>query len=133
MNKSERAVQIWPLLTLSATYRHVLSYDMLSRLIGVPRPGLGQLLEPIQSFCILRKLPALTSLVVSEVSGMPGEGFIASADVPAEQARVFSEQWLSRGVPTPEDLETAVRALPSSGRSLAELLRARDALRGPQT
>ena len=35
---------------------------LLGRLIGVPRQGLGQLLEPIQSFCIVKHLPALTSL-----------------------------------------------------------------------
>ena len=62
MTKGERAAQIWPLLTVSAARRQKLTYDLLGRLIGVPRQGLGQLLEPIQSFCIVKHLPALTSL-----------------------------------------------------------------------
>ena len=78
MKKEQRAAQIWPILTLCASQRQTLSYDLLGRPIGVSRPGLGQLLEPIQSFCILQRLPALTVLVVSENSGLPGEGFIAA-------------------------------------------------------
>ena len=75
MNSAERAAQIWPVLTLAARNRQILTYDLLSKLIGVPRAGLGQLLEPIQSFCLLNKFPPLTILVVSAESGMPGSGF----------------------------------------------------------
>jgi hypothetical protein len=99
----------------------LLAYDELSELIGVPRPGLGQLLEPIQSYCILKERPPLTSLVVSEVSGLPGEGFIAAANVSEAQARVFEYKWMGAHVPTPDELERAVVELPSNGRSLAEL------------
>src|SRR5262249_5096427 len=52
LTRSERATQIWPILTLCASRRQTLTYDLLGRLIGVPRQGLGQLLEPIQSYCI---------------------------------------------------------------------------------
>ncbi len=123
MTRSERAAQLWSLLAFCASTRHVLSYEIVSRLIGVPRQGLGQLLEPIQSYCILRELPPLTSLVVSEVSGLPGEGFIAAEDVPRAQAQVFEFDWLSHDAPTVDDLEVAANELPSSGRLLAELLR----------
>lgn len=129
MTRSERAAQIWPLLTFCATHRHVLTYELLSRLIGVLRPGLGQLLEPIQSYCILHDLPPLTSLVVSEITGLPGEGFMAAADLPEAQVRVFGYSWLDRGVPTPEELEQAVEALPSRGRALSDLLQLREQLR----
>jgi hypothetical protein len=122
MKKAERAAQIWPLLTLCASRGMLLAYEELSELIGVPPPGLGQLLEPIQSYCILKHLPALTSLVVSSVSGLPGEGFIAAADVPEAQARVFEYKWMGSQVPGPEELEAAVVELPSNGRSLTELL-----------
>ena len=121
MKKEQRAAQIWPILTLCASQRQTLSYDLLGRPIGVSRPGLGQLLEPIQSFCILQRLPALTVLVVSENSGLPGEGFIAAPDVPAEQAAVFKWPWLNGTPPTEEQLADAMRRLPSNGRSLAEL------------
>jgi len=123
MKKTERAAQIWSLLVLCASQRQILSYDLLSKLIGVPRPGLGQLLEPIQSYCIINRLPALTSLVVSENSGLPGEGFIAAPDLPSAQAEVFKFDWLSNQVPTVDDLELAVQKLPSNGQSLADLLK----------
>ena len=69
MTREQRAAQIWPILTLCATRRQSLTYDHLARLIGVLRPGLGQLLEPMQSYCILNSLPPLTVLVVSNVDG----------------------------------------------------------------
>lgn len=90
MTREQRAVQIWPLLTLCATRRQSLTYDQLGRHIGVPRQGLGQLLEPIQSFCIINNLPPLTVLVISDIDGVPGTGFIAAENVPGAQARVFS-------------------------------------------
>ena len=121
MKKSERAAQIWPLLSWCAAHRQTMSYDQLSKLIQVPRQGLGQLLEPIQSLCILRDLPALTSVVVGEKSGSPGEGFIAAADVAQAQADVYAYDWLSASTPGPDELEEAVRQLPSNGRSLSDL------------
>lgn len=121
MNRSQRSAQIWPLLSLCASQRQTLTYDLLSRLIGVPRPGLGQLLEPIQSLCILQELPPLTCLVVSGESGLPGAGFIGAADVPGAQQRCFAHDWLTMSTPTEEDFEQAVRRLPSNGQSLQEL------------
>ena len=121
MKREERAVQIWSLLIFSARNRQILSYDLLSKLIGVPRPGLGQLLEPIQSYCILNSLPALTSLVVSEITGLPGEGFIGAQDVSKAQAKVFNYEWLSGIYPKAEDFKEAVQKLPSNGRSLDAL------------
>ena len=121
MNRYERAAQIWPVLTLCATNRQVLTYDILGKLVGVPRQGLGQLLEPIQSHCIKANSPALTSLVVSDKSGLPGEGFIAAADVPAEQASVFRFAWLDSAPPGPDELKVAAKEFPSNGHSLAEL------------
>jgi hypothetical protein len=121
MTKWQRAAQIWSVLTLCATRRQTLTYDLLGRLIGVPRQGLGQLLEPIQSYCILNRLEPLTVLVVSDVSGLPGEGFVAASDVPGAQARVFARDLLSLAAPDENALEAACRALPSKGRSLCEL------------
>jgi len=103
MTREERAAQIWPLLVYAATNRQMLTYDTVARLIGVPRPALGGILEPIQAYCIKSNLPALTSLVVSEITGSPGEGFIAAEDVPKAQAEVFSYEWLKRRAPVPED------------------------------
>jgi hypothetical protein len=121
MSRGQRAAQIWPILTLCAARRQTLTYELLSRLVGVPRMGLGQLLEPIQSYCILNNLDPLTSLVVGENSGLPGEGFIGASDVPEAQAKVFARDWLTLAPPEPTALEDAARSLPSNGRSLEEL------------
>lgn len=121
MTREERAAQIWSLLTMAAQHRIVLTYEILGRHIGVPRQGLGQLLEPIQSYCIISSLPPLSSLVVSEVSGLPGEGFIAASDVPKAQAEVFARDWVAAPPPDPDALKRAVQRLPSNGRSLEEL------------
>ena len=105
MKAEERAAQIWSALALAANNRQILTYDMLSKLTGVPRPGLGQLLEPIQSYCLVHGLPPLTILVVSADTGMPGAGFIAAQDIPKTQQDVFNFNWLERGAPSPEKLE----------------------------
>lgn len=115
MRAHERASQIWTALGLAAINRQVLTYPLLSRLVGVPQAALGKLLEPIQSYCLLNKLPPLTILVVSSKSGLPGSGFIAAADIPRNQQLVFSFNWLKRGAPQPEDFADAVKQRPSNG------------------
>jgi hypothetical protein len=115
MKIHESASWIWPLLALAARNRQVLTYDLLGRLIGIPRFGLGKHLEPIQSYCLLRRLPPLTALVVNEKTGLPGDGFIAAQDVPAAQQKCFQYDWLKETKPRPGDLLEAVRRLPSCG------------------
>lgn len=108
MKVAERAAQIWPLLSWAAANRQLLSYELLAKLIGVPRVGLGQVLEPIQCYCLVHELPPLTILVVSSETGMPGEGFIAAADIPRFQASVFATNWLDIKTPSPEEFAAAV-------------------------
>ena len=115
MRASERASQIWAVLALASRNRQVLTYSLVSRLVGVPQAGLGQLLEPIQSYCLLHKLPPLTILVVSSETGMPGSGFIAASDIPRVQQQVFEFDWLSHGAPSPETFADAVAKTPSNG------------------
>lgn len=121
MNASERAAQIWPVLALAARNRQVLTYGILGGLIGVPTAGLGQLLEPIQSYCLLNQLPPLTILVVSKDTGLPGSGFVAVSDIPRHQSRVFEHDWLAAAHPTPEQLAAAMRELPSNANPEAAL------------
>ena len=116
MRTHERAAQIWAVLALAARNRQVLTYGIVSKLIGVPQAGLGQLLEPVQSYCLLNKLPPLTILVVSEQSGMPGAGFIAASDIPSTQQQVFAFDWLGRAAPQPEQLAEAVAKRPSNAK-----------------
>ena len=104
MTREERAAQIWPLIVFAAKNRQLLTYDVVARLIGVPRPAVGGFLEPIQAYCMKNDLPALTSLIVSEISGQPGEGFIAHEDVPKAQAEVFKFDWFKIKPPSAEEL-----------------------------
>lgn len=117
MNKSQRASQIWAVLAWAARNRQSLGYSQVGQLIGVPAAGLGQLLEPIQSYCMQHNLPPLTVLVVQQASGLPGSGFTgASADELARaQASVFATDWLALGNPGEEKLATAVAERPSNG------------------
>lgn len=116
MTRSERASQIWAVLAWAATSRQSLTYGQLSKLIGVPTAGLGQLLEPVQSYCIDSSLPPLTVLVVQQESGLPGSGFTGATadDFASAQAAVFGYDWLHHGNPQPEALEAAVKKLPSN-------------------
>lgn len=123
MSRLDQTVSIWSLLVMSAGNCQILNYDRLSRLIGVPESDLGRRLEPIQSHCILKGLPPLTSIVVNSRTGMPGEGFIAADNVPQAQAETFLFNWLAQPVPTREDFREAVQRLPSCGLSLSALMR----------
>jgi hypothetical protein len=117
MTASEWASRIWPVLTLAARNRQILTYDIVAKLVGQIRPALGQCLEPIQSYCLTRKptLPPLTILVVSEKTGLPGSGFIAAQDIPKKQMEVFFHDWAKTSVPSVVDLESALKQLPSNG------------------
>jgi hypothetical protein len=105
MKTAERASQIWSVLAWAATNRQILTYDILGQLIGVPRMGLGKLLEPVQAYCMKHELPPLTVLAVQKDTGLPGSGFIAAADIPEAQMRVFEFDWLQHGCPSVDRFE----------------------------
>ncbi len=115
MTRTERAWQVWPLLAFAAKNRQVLTYDLVSKLTGMSAVGLGAVLEPIQSYCLLNKLPPLSAVVVSKSTGLPGVGFIAASDVPKALIQIFERDWLSIPCPTPEMLGDAVQRHPSNG------------------
>ena len=114
MTQNERAVQIWSVLALAAGNRQVLTYKILAKLTGMPRMALGNCLDPIQSYCLLRSLEPLTVLVVGERSGLPGGGFTAAENIPQAQQQVFSYDWLEHGCPTAREFEEAVSQRPST-------------------
>lgn len=115
MKIPERAAQAWSLLAFAACHRQTLTYELLAKLTGMHAAGLGAVLEPIQSHCLLNDLPPLTALVVNKATGLPGTGFIAAADVPREFVRIFDHDWLAVACPTPEQLAEATRLRPSNG------------------
>jgi putative restriction endonuclease len=112
MKREERAAQIWSLLAHAALGRQIITYDIVARLTGVVRPSVGDFLRPIQQFCTENSLPPLTATIVSETSGLPGDGFIAAAEVPAAQVRVFQHNWLEVSAPTAEQLAAAYNRAP---------------------
>jgi hypothetical protein len=38
--------------------------------------GFSHLLEPIQFYCIIHRLPPFSALLVRENTGLPGDGFV---------------------------------------------------------
>lgn len=115
MTREQRAAQIWSVLVWAAKNRQVLTYGILENLTGVPRRGQGQLLEPIQSYCMLKKLPPLTILVVNDETGAPGSGFIAAADIPKTQMKVFDFDWFRLSAPNIKDFQQALKQMLSRG------------------
>jgi hypothetical protein len=115
VRNSEMAAHVWPVLVLAAHNRQILTYGFISKLVGKPPVGLGAVLEPIQSYCLLNKLPPLSILVVNADTGLPGAGFIAASDIPRAQQSVFAFDWLKRGCPTADVLAEAAVKLPSNG------------------
>ena len=108
MRVHERGAQVWSVLALAARNRQVLTYDLLSKLIGVPRHGLANILDQVQRYCMQKDLPPLTILVVNKHTGLPGEGFVAAEDIPKNQVSVFEYDWVSHGAPSPDELAAAV-------------------------
>jgi hypothetical protein len=106
MTRYDRAAQLWSILALAAKNRQVLTYDIVAKLSGVPRPAIGGFLEPLQTFCMRKELEPLTILVVSEESGLPGTGFVAASDIPRTQQAVFAFDWIAFGAPSPENIES---------------------------
>jgi hypothetical protein len=111
----ERACQIWSVLALAARNRQVLTYDLVAQATGLARQGIGQFLEPIQSFCLIKKLPPLTVLVVSKITGLPSEGFTGASDYGRAQLDVFDFDWLKHGCPSAEQFAQAAAERPSRG------------------
>ena len=113
MERYEKAAQVWSMLTEAAKNRKVLYYSDIDS--SNPKDVGKQYLEPIQSYCILNRLPALTVLVVSKSTGEPGWGFIAAEGFSLEQNKVFNFAWEKIETPPPDKLQTAVKKLPSCG------------------
>jgi hypothetical protein len=104
MKDDERAAQLWSLLVLAARNQQILSYSMVEKLTGLPRQSIGRRLSSIQRYCLDEDLPPLTSLVVNEDEGVPGEGFVGAKidKIFRAQARVFVFDWFNVKIPFPK-------------------------------
>jgi len=103
-----RAQQIWPILTAAAHNRQILTYKKLAQLIGIGGPlvlGTGPLAR-IAYYCIQNDLPPLTSLVVNEKTGLPGNGIPVKKSA-TQRELVYNHPWFEIVAPTPDQLREA--------------------------
>lgn len=59
-------------------------------------------------FCIDNNLPPLTSLVVNEKTGAPGDGLIVD-EILINREKVYNYNWYQLYAPTAEELAEALR------------------------
>lgn len=115
MTREQRAQQLWSILSLTATHRQMLTYSIVESITGLHRAGIGDALRPVQQYCSEQGLPPLTCLVVSQDSGLPGDGCLTSpAALPGALLRVFSHTWLDTRAPTEEQLADAYSRAPNA-------------------
>ena len=105
-----RAQQIWQILLSAAHNRQVITYKILAKLIGYKGGGvLGDPLAYIAYWCKDNELPPLTSLVVNEKTGLPGEG-IPIKKAPTYREKVYAFDWFKIVPPTREELRQSYEA-----------------------
>ena len=110
MNQAEQAVLLWPMLALAARTQQILSYAAVEGYTGIARHGLNRALALIHDYCKRRGWPLLNTIVVSQQSGMPGEGSpedLSAVEIKVEQGRVFLFDWSGHDKPRPDDFQTA--------------------------
>ena len=93
MSTYERAIQIHQILIGAAHNRQVLTYPILSKMIGVPAQGLAKHLDHLMRYCERTGLPPLTVLVVQTKSGRPGDGLTTVEELHRDRERVFAHDW----------------------------------------
>jgi hypothetical protein len=110
MTQAEQAVLLWPMLALAARTQQILSYAAVEGYTGIARHGLNRALGLIHDYCKRRGWPLLNTIVVSQQSGMPGEGFpedLSPVEIKVEQGRVFLFDWSGHDKPRPDDFQAA--------------------------
>jgi hypothetical protein len=97
-----RAVQIWQVLISAAYHRQVLTYEIVSDLIGVGTDGSGAIalslyLGILMKYCSAKGLPPITALVVKKNAGAPGRGLKTLSKHPdRDREQVFAYKWFQR-------------------------------------
>jgi hypothetical protein len=106
MTQAEQAVLLWPMLALAARTQQILSYAAVEGYTGIARHGLNRALGFIHDYCKRRGWPLLNTIVVSQQSGMPEEGFpedLSPLEIKVEQGRVFLFDWSGHDKPHLDD------------------------------
>ena len=90
----------------------IITYGHLGHLIGYKSPAgqpAGQTVKYLNSYCAVKNLPRITSVVVSKTSSAPAwlDMFASESEFLAEQARVLEHRWRDEPSPTVEALVEA--------------------------
>lgn len=108
MTRSERAMQIWPILIAAAHNRQTLTYGDLAQYLEFDGAGVfAQMLDRIMVYCDKKALPPLTCLVVNQSSGLPGSGLRTVEDLPRDREDVYGTNWYAMYPPQIADFEEA--------------------------
>ena len=108
MTRSERAMQIWPILIAAAHNRQSLTYGDLAKYLAFDGAGVfAQMLDRIMTYCDARSLPPLTCLVVNQETGLPGAGLRTVEDLPRDREAVYDTNWYAMYPPQIADFEPA--------------------------
>ena len=90
-----------------AADRQTVTYDDLARRINRGGPNiLVRPLDLVTRWCQHHSLPAITSLVVEEATGLPAPGYsaVSEDEISREQERVWEFDWYGIFPPTIEEL-----------------------------
>ena len=94
---SWRAVQLWQILVGCAYNQQLITYGQLAEILGYDGAGVfAQLLGRIMYYCDEQKLPPLTTLVVNQDAGEPGDGLELRKrykNVDTARMAVFAADW----------------------------------------
>jgi hypothetical protein len=107
LTQAEQAVLMWSILVSAARNQQITSYAAIEGFTGIDRTGQNQALGLIRSYCKRRSWPLLNCLVVSQVTGLPGEGLpdnMNPMEIMLEQAKIFVFDWSGHDKPLPQDL-----------------------------
>jgi hypothetical protein len=106
MTHAQQAELIWPVLAFAARMQRVLTYGELDGFTGIPATFQGDALHLIHLYCRRNDYALLNSIVVSQDTGYPGDGFpekLTRTQLLEERARVFTYPWSVREKPRSED------------------------------
>ena len=88
--RAEYADLMWPVLVSAAKKKRIMRYAEIGEAIGLNARSVGQPLDPIQEYCIAKKLPRLTGIVVLKSTGKPSDGYKGNQQSPEkDQEKVF--------------------------------------------
>ena len=108
LTHAEQAVLMWSILVSAARNQQIISYAAIEGFAGIDRTSQNLALGLIRSHCQRHSWPLLSCLVVSQVTGLPGDGLpedMTPIQIMLEQAKIFVFDWSGHDKPLPADLQ----------------------------